>query len=123
MLGLFPAHQSQKMDMVELDADGRVREIQIKPIRTKLRLTWIIAVWNSVFTRFMHDYVTHTLKKNEKIKARNIGEEMHEVFLGDVIQEAIHSNLEIDNILFTDGKYLDIGTPEDMAKAVQFIRM
>jgi glucose-1-phosphate thymidylyltransferase len=70
----------------------------------------------------MHDYVTDTLKKSEKIKARNSGEEMHEVFLGDVIQEAIQRNLEIDNILFTDGKYLDIGTPEDMAKAFQFIQ-
>ena len=108
------------MDMVDLDTDGRVRGIQIKPVRTKLRLTWIIAVWSSVFTHFMHDYVSHIMEKTEEIKARNFGLETNELFLGDVIQEAIHNNLEIDNILFTDGKYLDIGTPEDMIKAVQF---
>lgn len=122
VLGLYSAHQSQshKMDMVELDTDGRVYGIEIKPIRTKLRFTWIIAVWNSIFTHFMHNYVSHISKKTEEIKTRNSGIELHEVFLGDVIREAIHNRLKIDHILFTDGKYLDIGTPEDMVRAVQF---
>ena len=42
-----------------------------------------------------------------------------EVFLGDVIQAAIQNNLRIDNVIFSDFTYLDIGTPEDMVKAVQ----
>ena len=42
-----------------------------------------------------------------------------EVFLGDVIQAAIQNDLRIEKVFFEDGNYLDIGTPEDMVKAVQ----
>ena len=119
VLGLFLAHQPHKMDMVDLSADGRIRKIEIKPVQTHLNYTWIIAVWTPKFTRFIHEYVLS--KKGTKIKSKAAAntEKQKEVFLGDVIQEAIQNDLRVDKVFFEDGNYLDIGTPEDMVKAVQ----
>jgi len=120
VLGLFPSHHPHKVDMVDLDADGRICGIQIKPARTHLRYTWLIAVWTPEFTRFMHEYVTVLQKKKDDRKRGVKVEEDQELFVGDVIQAAIHNDMQIDTVLFPKGKYLDIGSPEDMLKAVQF---
>lgn len=120
VLGLFPAHHPHKVDMVDLDAYGRVRGIYIKPARTHLRYTWTIAVWTSQFTRFMHEYILSIRKtQNDKNSGGAYGEEQQELFVGDVIQAAIHNDMQIDTVLFTDSTFLDVGTPEDMIKAVQ----
>jgi len=121
VLGVFPAHQPHKMDMVEWDAYGRICKIVIKPSRTHLRYTWIMAVWTSSFTCFMHEYVSGSQRTNDKDKAGNNVDEQQELFLGEVIQAAIDNDMQIDTVLFTDGSYLDIGTPEDLAKAISKI--
>ena len=115
VLGLFPAHQPQKVDMVELDRHGRITEISIKPIKTNLLYTWLIAAWSPVFTRFMHDFVA-AFRNNIQDKTA-----LSEIFLGDVIKSAILNNMYLEKVIFKNGKYLDIGTPEDMAKACQFL--
>ncbi len=107
VLGLFPADQPQKIDMVDLDANGRVHQIVIKPRRTNLRYTWIIAVWTPVFTRFMHEYLSSVNAHKQR-----------ELFVGDVIQEAIDKNWQVESVIYPHGTYLDIGTPGDLAKAV-----
>jgi glucose-1-phosphate thymidylyltransferase len=119
VLGLFHAHQPHKMDMVDLNTDGQIQKIEIKPVRTNLNYTWIIAVWTSKFTRFMHEYVLSGQRTKIKYKAGDNSEKQREVFLGDVIQAAIKNNLRIDKVFFDDGNYLDIGTPEDMVRAVR----
>lgn len=118
VLGLFPAHQPHKMDMVDLSTDGQIRKIEIKPIRTHLSYTWIIAVWTPKFTYFMHQYVSAGKKSNMNDKTAGNSKEQVEVYLGNVIQAAIQKDLRIDKVFFDDGNYLDIGTPKDMVKAV-----
>ena len=56
-LGLFPAEHPYKVDMVDLNQEGRVQRIIIQPSHSSLRYTWGIAVWTPVFTQFLHDYV------------------------------------------------------------------
>ena len=121
VLGLFPAHQPHKMDMVDLDANGRIRGIQIKPVGTHLCYTWIIAVWTPRFTHFMHEYVSNREKTKASGKIGRQGKEQQELFVGDVIRAAMENGIQIDTVLFTDGSYLDIGTPEDMVRAVKTI--
>lgn len=111
VLGLYRAHRPQKMDMVDLDSDGRLREIIIKPSSTDLELTWIIAVWTGVFTRFMHDF----LPKASAVKNVETGE----LYIGDVIREGMRAGLSVETVVFPDGDYVDIGTPEDLTRAVQ----
>lgn len=119
VLGLFPAHQPQKMDMVELDGGGRVHQIVIKPRQTHLRYTWIIAVWTPVFTQFMHEYLAAIQNVDEQDDAGNNVPEQRELFVGDVIQAAIHDGLRVETVLFPNGTYLDVGTPGDLVRAVR----
>ena len=118
VLGLFPADNPQKMDMVDLNADGAITAIDIKPPQTDLKWTWIIAVWNGVFTQFMHNLVGRHLHANADSENGPI-QSKREMFVGDVIQAALGSGLRIDPVIFPQGTYIDIGSPEDMHVAVQ----
>ena len=115
VLGIFPTTHPHKTDMVDIDDNGRIRSIQIKPVKTHLTYTWQIAVWTPAFTRFMHDYIS----VQQSIFENNMN--VKELFVGDVIQTAMKNNIEIDTVIFKDGNCLDIGTPEDLLKAVQTI--
>ncbi|RJR20783.1 MAG: dTDP-glucose pyrophosphorylase [Nitrospiraceae bacterium] len=116
VLGLFPAHNPSKTDMVELDERGRVRRIHIKPHCTELLYAWEIAVWTPVFTEFLHEYV---LSLREKYKKRRTDSgEQEELHVGNVFQAAIKNRMRVDSVLFQDGSCLDIGTPEDLISAI-----
>ncbi len=117
VLGLFPANQPHKMDMVDLDDRGRIRQIVIKPLQTHLRYTWIIAVWTPVFTRFMHQHLAAAQIREAQNNAANDSPKQRELFVGDVIQAAIQAGLQVEALHFPNGSYLDIGTPEDLVKA------
>ena len=98
VLGLFPTDTPAKMDMVATDSGGRVTGIQIKPESTTLDLTWILATWTPRFSAFLasHHDGSH---------------------LGDAFQQAMQDGFTIDSVAFEDGRSLDIGTPEDLARA------
>ncbi len=119
VLGLFSADNPQKMDMVDMNTDGTVSGIHIKPPQTNLKWTWIIAVWNGVFTQFMHDLVQRHLSMIAAAKGGPAESERQELFVGDVIQEAIVSELKVDRVMFPQGTYIDIGSPDDMVAAIQ----
>ena len=115
VLGLFHTPNAHKTDMVDLDDSGRIRSIQVKPIQTDLKYAWGIAVWGPSFTEFMHDYVlsqSNSFENNPEVDLQR------EMFVGDVIQAAIENGMQIDPVIFKDGSYVDIGTPEDLIKAV-----
>jgi glucose-1-phosphate thymidylyltransferase len=114
VLGLFPAHHAHKVDMVELDSEGRITKIVIKPNQTNLLYTWLIAVWTPVFTRFLHEFVT-----NHPSSTKSSDE--HEIYFGHVITAAISDDVPMEWVIFEDGWYLDIGTPEDMAQACRLL--
>lgn len=118
VLGLFPAHNPSKMDMVELDNSDNVCGIDIKPRKSYLKYTWIIAVWTPTFTHFMHQYVqVHKQTADARAAAKT-----HEAYVGEVIQAAIEEGIQVEKVLFDEGNYLDIGTPEDLLKANTFAR-
>jgi len=119
VLGLFPASKPHKTDMVELSSQGRVKSIKIKPVRTKLLYAWELAVWEPVFTRFMHDYVaSKNVRSSEPSRGSN-PDKQKELHVGNVIQAALERGMKIDTVIFKEGSCLDIGTPEDMVKAVR----
>ena len=113
VLGLFPAHQPQKTDMVDIDENGRVRSIDVKPDHSTLSYSWEIAVWNPVFTRYMHDYVLSRQNNCAELLKKK------ELFVGDIIHSAIQENIHVESVLFKDDCCLDIGSPEDLLRAVQ----
>jgi glucose-1-phosphate thymidylyltransferase len=119
VLGLFLADQPHKMDMVALDEQGRPRQIVIKPRQTELRYTWIIAVWTPVFTHFMHEYLAAAQAAGASAKINDPAARPPELFVGDVIQAAIEAGLKVEKVFFPAGHYIDIGTPDNLAKAIR----
>lgn len=111
VLGLYRAHRSHKMDMVDIDSAGRVREILIKPRATALQYAWINAVWTGVFTRFIHAYLSEASTLD---RTRN--QELH---IGEVIRAYIEAGFPVETVVFDKGHYVDVGTPEDLIGAVK----
>lgn len=73
---------------------------------------WAIAVWKPGFTEFLHEYLI-AIKED-----RNLAK-LPEIPIGNVIQAAISKGLKVDAEAFANGSYLDIGTPDDLIKAVR----
>jgi glucose-1-phosphate thymidylyltransferase len=119
VLGLFPADRPQKMDMVALNTDGAIADIDIKPARTSLKWTWIMAVWDHAFTQFMHESVQRRLPSIDTVTNGSLEANRKEIFVGDVIREALGTELKIDQVMFPQGTYIDIGSPEDLRVAVK----
>jgi len=111
VLGLFKTENPHKADMISFDRESNLKNIIIKPETTDLKYTWIIAVWTSVFTRFLQE----SLEKEEY--DINKVEKNDELYIGDIVRKAIHSGLKTSYIKFESGAYLDIGTPAQLAKA------
>jgi glucose-1-phosphate thymidylyltransferase len=107
VLGLFPTERFRTTDMVELGADGRVVRVEVRPENTSLRYNWLIAVWSPVFTRFLHDAV----------RSAPTGE--GELQIGAVVRAAVEGGLRVEGVEFPGGSYRDVGTPEELAKAVR----
>ncbi len=119
VLGVFPVDRPQKWDMVDINEDGKITQVLIKPIKTDLQYTWIMAIWTPGFSSFMHKYLVGTLEEKEQNTNENNILRKRELFVGDVIQAAIDNNLNVEGVVFSDSTCLDIGTPDDLVKAVQ----
>jgi len=119
VLAVFPTDRPEKWDMLDLDKDGRIQQFVIKPPQTHLRYTWVVAVWTPVFTNFMHDYLANYQEIEVQKNASSNTLQQREMYLGDVFQAAMRNKMHIETVLFHEGSCLDIGTPEDMLKAIQ----
>lgn len=106
VLGLFPTKQYWKAGMVDFDPQGRVIQIIEKPQQSDLSYMWAIAVWTPRFTHFLADF----------LQQHTPGVELP---IGNVIQAAIESGFIVEAETFPEGRYLDVGTPEDLARAIR----
>lgn len=115
VLGLFPAGDPRRMDMVELGGNGRVVDIVIKPESTHLTLTWVLAVWSAGFTRFMHDHL-RTIRSAVSRGCYPEPDRAREPYVGDVIKAAMAQGMRVEGVAFESGRCIDIGTPEDLSR-------
>lgn len=122
VLGLFPAHDPKAMDMIDMDARGRVRTIELKPRKTRLQYAWVCAVWTPVFTEFLHQFL-HTLRSQPR--ARVVGNRRidpgGDLPVGAVLRAAVQAKLHVEGVTFPTGRYIDIGTPQALAEASRII--
>jgi glucose-1-phosphate thymidylyltransferase len=109
-LGLTPVDQSPRFDKVDFDENGAVREIYLGLSDSRLRYGWAIAVWNPTFTEFLHGYV------RDRATTAAGGPELS---AGHAIKAALHDGLRVEALPVDEEPYLDIGTPEDLAKAIR----
>jgi len=110
LLGLFPGDLPETMDMVDVEENGRINEIVIKPRHSRLQYTWGIAVWTPAFSEFLHSYLTASVASPAP---------QPELSVGHVIRVAIRSGLRVEGVPISKEPYLDIGTPEGLAKAIK----
>ncbi len=108
VLGLFPAARPDKSDLVESDAGGVVHRVVVKQPGCMLPHTWGLAVWRASFTRFLHEFL---------VGHRTRAARAPELHMGDVVQAAIDARLRILGTVVSDRPFIDIGTPEDLARA------
>lgn len=120
VLGLYPAHNTRVMDMIDLDDHGRVRAIFLKPRETDLKYAWICAVWAPTFTDFLHSFLASQETRN------NLGELANkrvdpqgDLPVGAVLQAAVRKGLHVEGLPFPQESYIDIGTPADLFHAVR----
>lgn len=115
VLGLFPTERSAKFDMVATDDDGRVTAIDIKPEKTKLALTWILAAWTPAFSEFLMRLVFAQPARLDALAGDAGGSH-----LGHAFQLAMRDGFTIESVRFDKGRLLDVGTPDDLARAAEW---
>ena len=117
ILGAFPTLNSAKMDMVKIEQDDRVSTIEIKPEHTSLEFTWITAAWTPSFTDYFLD-----LQQNAPARVQRQAAAHADLHLGHSLQLAIDDGLRVEAQVFTSGRSLDIGTPDDLGKAQNWLK-
>ena len=110
-LGLFRTNSPQKFGMIGLDQEYKVIEHIDKPQATHLKWLWGIACWGPRFTALMHEVLETLRSSDAERKGR-------EVVFGDIIDAALNAGLCIRGLTFEEGRYIDIGTYEDLKQAV-----
>ena len=116
VVGVVPTRRPEKEDLLELDDRGNIVGLQIKRADSRLKYTWMLAVWGPAFTEFMHSFV----REVEPEIAANEGRwQGRELYAGDVLWAAIQHGLSHETVVFEDGGYIDIGTPDELARAVR----
>lgn len=112
-LGCFPCDRPDKADMVDLEvggkSDGRLRDLVIKDAACTYRWTWSITIWTPAVMDLLHELVSADLETPGD----------RELWVGDVVREAVRRGLDVRGLRFDDGSYRDVGTPEDLAAAVR----
>jgi len=108
LLGLFPVEAGRQVDILDVQDDGRVRQVVVQPPDARLRSTWGVAVWTPSFSEFIDAYV--------RDHAATAAAEP-EPSMGSVIQQAIEAGLRVEAIRVCDTPYVDIGTPEGLLEA------
>jgi glucose-1-phosphate thymidylyltransferase len=103
VLGVFPTEHPEQLGPVRIADDGRVLEVLDKPASTDVRTTWGIAAWSPRFTELLTDAV-----RTEPT-----------ITLGAVFARALTAGLGVRAVWFPAGRFLDVGTPAGLAKALR----
>lgn len=122
VLGLFPPAPGYATDRVEVEADGRVRAVDLAPGPDDPRSTWTLAVWRPRFSRFLHAAVREEARDGGPAAGRRpprpqAAGQREELFLGRVVQRALTRGLSVGGVRVSDEPFLDVGNPERLREA------
>lgn len=110
VVGLFASDRPDKTDMIELDGD-RVTGFRIKPGPCGLRWTWVLATWGARFTAFLGAYLERGGGEPPP------GSPLPELQISHVMTAALEEGLSIAGCEIAGGRFIDVGTPEDLERA------
>ena len=114
VLGLFRTENPSKFGMVNMDSKTqRVIETIDKPKKSDLAYMWGCCIWNYAFAEHMHkELIDLGVSKGGK-----------EVVFGDIINSAIKKGLKVFGSPVDNGRYIDIGTIEDLDTALKLFHL
>jgi len=118
VLGLFPSDQPEKVDMVDIDDDGKVRRLVIKQRENHLTHAWGLAVWKPAFSDFIDSFIRHMERQISKNPHKFNLQEI-DIHVGNAIEMALDEGMVVHGIKVSEKPFLDIGTPDDMARAIR----
>ncbi len=105
VLGVMPTSNPSKVDVVEFTDDGKVDCIRPKPDGLTTARAWIAAAWRPSFTEYLHEFLVD----------RPVGVVAErELQIGDIIGASL-TELDVCAVVCDEGRFIDIGTPEDFA--------
>lgn len=116
VIAVVPTRRPEKEDLLELDEKGQIVGLHIKQADSRLKYTWMLAVWGPGFTEFLHGFVSAA---EPEIEANDGLWRDRELYPGDVLWAAIEEGLSHETVVFEEGGYIDIGTPDELARAVR----
>jgi NDP-sugar pyrophosphorylase family protein len=118
VLGLHRIDHPNTWDMVETEADGRVKRIEMKPTTTELVFGWHFAVWTPVFTEFLHRFLRSEKTTRDMARMRSTANDPSgDLALGIVLQAALAEGLAVQSVSFPGDSPLDVGSPENLRRA------
>jgi len=106
VLGVIPTGNPGKADVVEITDDGRVECIRPKPDGLSTARAWIAAAWRPSFTEYLHHFLADRPAKLDTER---------ELYLGDIMSASL-AELDVRAVVCDEGRFIDIGTPEDLAR-------
>ncbi|HXT22146.1 MAG TPA: hypothetical protein VN811_06620 [Thermoanaerobaculia bacterium] len=112
VLGLFPTERPETTDMVEVNGEGKVVRIEVRPRETSLRHCWLLAVWGPAFAEHLHEMVAES-------RASRAGTAASELQMGAVVAGALERGLDVRGVEIEGGWFRDVGTPEDLAAVMR----
>ena len=115
VLGLFRVDRSRSDDRVIFDDAGHVKLLIPGPTVADVGFTWNIAIWTPTFTNFLHTY----LHESQDMSRQQTTTTKREVTMGVVLKAALDQGLRLEVVRFAEDWYLDIGTPDNLVKAVR----
>jgi glucose-1-phosphate thymidylyltransferase len=109
-LAVFPTAEPERLGPVEFDPDGRVLHIHDKPGHRQWMNTWGMLAWSAAFTDFCCAW-------DERCTRAGTPESV----LGQAMEAARAEGLTVSAVLFEDGAFADIGTPQGLADTVRLL--
>lgn len=115
VLGLYPTAQAHLMDMIDIDGEGRVQALVLKPAESPLQYTWTCAVWGPEFTEYLHAAVERERQqpsdRPSRLRRIDAGGDFP---VGAVLEAAVRDGLAVQTVAFPRETFIDIGTPANM---------
>ena len=73
------------------------------------------AVWTPKFSAILHDYLAGVVRHAEETDSlKQLADQ--EFYVGRVIQAWMTEGFPVESVTFSEGSFLDIGTPEDLLR-------
>lgn len=108
VLGVMPTTNPIKVDVVQIADHGKVSSVRPKQCDVLVAKAWVAAAWRPSFSDYLHEYLANS--------AVHLSTE-RELQIGDVIAASL-AELDVRAVEFDDGHFIDIGTPEDLARVI-----